>query len=67
MKKAAEITCEAHREAMEQTAPGVTEYEIESVIEHTFRVGGVMAQATPQSSAVERTPPSCTTSRTPMP
>ena len=40
MKKAAEITCEAHRKAMEQTAPGVTEYEIESVIEHTFRVGG---------------------------
>ena len=40
MKKAAEITCDAHSAAMHRTAPGVTEYEIESVIEHTFRISG---------------------------
>jgi len=40
MQKAADITCEAHRVAMERTGPGVTEFEIESVIEHTFRTEG---------------------------
>ena len=40
MKQAAQITCEAHRRAMARTAPGVAEYEIEGVIEHTFRVEG---------------------------
>jgi Xaa-Pro aminopeptidase len=40
MKKAAALTCDAHRLAMQRTAPGVTEYELESVIEHTFRIGG---------------------------
>ena len=40
MKKAAEITCNAHIAAMGITAPGVTEFELESVIEHTFRTQG---------------------------
>ena len=40
MKKAAEITCKAHIAAMGITAPGVTEFELESVIEHTFRTQG---------------------------
>ncbi len=40
MQRAAELTCEAHVRAMAGTRPGVHEFEIESLIEHTFRGGG---------------------------
>ena len=40
LRKAADITCEAHREAMKLAAPGVAEYELEAVINYTFRRRG---------------------------
>lgn len=40
LRRAADITCEAHREAMRLAAPGVTEYELEAVINYTFRRRG---------------------------
>ncbi|GJM23352.1 MAG: Xaa-Pro aminopeptidase [Planctomycetota bacterium] len=40
MRKAAEITAEAHAAAMRTLAPGVHEYEIESVVNGTFRSHG---------------------------
>ena len=42
LDRAAALTAEAHLAAMRATAPGVFEYELESVIEHTFRRGGGM-------------------------
>jgi Xaa-Pro aminopeptidase len=40
LQRASELTCQAHCAAMRGTAPGVHEYELESIIEHTFRSGG---------------------------
>jgi len=40
LQRAADLTCEAHCAAMRGTAPGVYEYELESIIEHCFRRGG---------------------------
>jgi Xaa-Pro aminopeptidase len=40
LRRAADITCEAHREAMKLAAAGVTEYELEAVINYTFRRRG---------------------------
>jgi Xaa-Pro aminopeptidase len=40
LRRAADITCEAHREAMKLAAPGVTEYELEALINYTFRRRG---------------------------
>lgn len=40
MRKAAEITAEAHAAAMRTLAPGVHEYEIEAVVNGTFRKHG---------------------------
>jgi len=40
MQRAADLTCAAHCAAMRATADGVMEFEIESIIDHTFRVGG---------------------------
>jgi Xaa-Pro aminopeptidase len=40
LRRAAEITCEAHRAAMAMAAPGVTEYELEAAIDYTFRRRG---------------------------
>ncbi|MEC7986727.1 MAG: aminopeptidase P N-terminal domain-containing protein [Myxococcota bacterium] len=42
MRKAAAITNEAHRAAMTITKPGVHEYELESIISHTFRKNGAV-------------------------
>jgi len=42
LDRASELTADAHVAAMRATAPGVFEYELESVIEHTFRKGGGM-------------------------
>ena len=40
MQRAADLTVAGHIAAMKATRPGVYEYELESVIEHTFRLGG---------------------------
>ena len=40
LRKAIDITAEAHREAMKLAAPGLWEYELEAVIEYTFRRRG---------------------------
>jgi len=40
MQRAADLTVEGHLAAMAATRPGVYEYELESIIGHTFRLGG---------------------------
>ncbi len=40
MRRAAQITAEAHAAAMALTAPGVAEHELEAVIDYTFRRRG---------------------------
>ncbi len=40
LRKAAEITCEAHSRAMAMTAPGVFEYQLEAAIDGHFRARG---------------------------
>ncbi|HKC64301.1 MAG TPA: Xaa-Pro aminopeptidase [Pyrinomonadaceae bacterium] len=45
MQRAADISAEAHREAMLQARPGMKEYEIEALIEYTFRKSGANAPA----------------------
>ncbi|MCK6507027.1 aminopeptidase P N-terminal domain-containing protein [Myxococcota bacterium] len=41
MRRAADITCQAHRLAMAMTAPGVAEYELEAALDGAFRrMGG---------------------------
>jgi Xaa-Pro aminopeptidase len=45
MERAASITAEAHREAMRAAKPGMNEYEIEALIEYTFRKRGAAAPA----------------------
>lgn len=41
--RAAEITAEAHTQAMRLTKPGMKEYEVEALIEYVFRRHGAMA------------------------
>lgn len=45
MRRAAEISAEAHRRAMRATRPGATEYEIEAELLHEFRRKGAQAPA----------------------
>lgn len=45
MQRAADIAAEGHREAMRQARPGMMEYEIEALIEYTFRRSGAAAPA----------------------
>jgi Xaa-Pro aminopeptidase len=45
MQRAADIASEAHREAMRAVRPGMKEYEIEALIEYTFRKRGANAPA----------------------
>ena len=40
LRRAAEITAEAHIAAMKQAAPGVFEYELEATLDYTFRRRG---------------------------
>src|SRR4029079_13245220 len=40
MKKAADITAEAHIRAMHETKPGMNEYQVEAMILETFRAHG---------------------------
>src|SRR5262249_1279056 len=45
MRKAARISCEAHRRAMQITRPGMNEYEVEAELLHTVRRHGAQAPA----------------------
>ena len=45
LQRAADITAEAHIEAMRAARPGMREYEIEALIEHIFRRHGAAAPA----------------------
>jgi len=47
MRTGAAITAEAHREAMAQVRPGMHEYEIQALIEYTFRRRGAWGWAYP--------------------
>ena len=64
MRRSAEIAAEAHREAMRQARPGMMEYEVEALIEYSFRRGGAAAPAYNSIVGAARTPPSSTTSTT---
>jgi len=45
MQRAADISAEAHREAMRQAKPGMKEYEVEALIEYIFRKSGANSPA----------------------
>jgi Xaa-Pro aminopeptidase len=45
MQRAADIAAEGHREAMKTARPGMMEYEVEALIEYTFRRSGAAAPA----------------------
>lgn len=45
MQRAADIASEGHREAMKAARPGMKEYEIEALIEYTFRRNGASGPA----------------------
>ena len=47
LREAITIACEAHRIAMETAQPGMTEYEIEALVEYTFRRRGAAGPAYP--------------------
>ena len=42
MRRAAEISAEAHRAAMAAARPGIHEYELEALVEYTFRRNGAV-------------------------
>jgi Xaa-Pro aminopeptidase len=45
MRRAAEISAAAHREAMRRARPGMKEYEVEALIEYVFRKSGASGPA----------------------
>ncbi len=47
MRRAAAISCRAHRAAMALARPGLHEYQIEARIDHTFRSAGASGPAYP--------------------
>src|SRR5262245_17332666 len=47
LRAAIAIACEAHREAMRMTRPGMFEYEIEALVDFTFRRRGATGPAYP--------------------
>jgi Xaa-Pro aminopeptidase len=47
MRQAIDIACEAHREAMRTTRPGMYEYEVEALVDFTFRRRGAAGPAYP--------------------
>ncbi len=47
MKFAAKATCEAHRRVMQNTRPGMMEYEIEAALNHEFSHHGARSPAYP--------------------
>jgi Xaa-Pro aminopeptidase len=47
MRRAIGIACEAHREAMRTTRPGMREFEVEALVDYTFRRRGAVGPAYP--------------------
>jgi Xaa-Pro aminopeptidase len=47
MRQAITIACEAHREAMRAVRPGMREFEIEALVDYTFRRRGASGPAYP--------------------
>jgi Xaa-Pro aminopeptidase len=47
MRKAADITAEAHADIMKRLKPGQMEYEVESILNHAFRMGGAVGSGYP--------------------
>ncbi|MFQ5637284.1 MAG: aminopeptidase P N-terminal domain-containing protein [bacterium] len=47
LRKAIEITSEAHKEAMRRVRPGMYEYQIEAIIEYVFKLYGAESPAFP--------------------
>jgi Xaa-Pro aminopeptidase len=47
LREAIGIACEAHRIAMQTTQPGMAEYEIEALVDYTFRRRGAAGPAYP--------------------
>ncbi|MEX2595967.1 MAG: aminopeptidase P family protein [Salibacteraceae bacterium] len=47
MQHAIDITCEAHNNVMKFLRPGMTEYQLEAMIEFTFRSNGAQGNAFP--------------------
>ncbi len=47
MRAAIAIACEAHRDAMARARPGMMEFEVEALIDHTFRRRGATGPAYP--------------------
>src|SRR6185295_16055213 len=54
MREAIAIACEAHREAMRSARPGMFEYEIEALVDFTFRRRGAAGPAYPSIVATGR-------------
>jgi len=54
MRAAIAIACEAHREAMRSARPGMYEYEIEALVDFTFRRRGASGPAYPSIVATGR-------------
>ncbi|MFZ0888593.1 MAG: M24B family metallopeptidase, partial [Candidatus Binataceae bacterium] len=51
MRRAAEISTAAHRRAMEQARPGMIEWEVEALIDYTFRSQGAAGPSYPTIAA----------------
>ncbi len=51
MREAARVSCLAHREAIAHTRPGCFEYEVEALVEATFRRHGATGPAYPTIAA----------------
>lgn len=47
IRRAVEITVEAHRRAMRAARPGINEYELEAIVEYVFRTNGAERVAFP--------------------
>src|SRR5207253_9269995 len=54
MGAALALACEAHREAMRSARPGMYEYEIEALVDFTFRRRGATGPAYPSIVAAGR-------------
>jgi Xaa-Pro aminopeptidase len=57
LRKAIDITCEAHKEVMRSAKPGMYEHQLQSIIEHVFTTNG--APETGFSSIVGSGPNGC--------
>jgi Xaa-Pro aminopeptidase len=57
LRKAIDITCEAHREVMRSARPGMREYELEAILEYIFKKNGAAREGFP--SIVGSGPNSC--------